>query len=191
LLAKLKAWKDSPEQLTLLEEVPGIRFETWLVDIYVIEFPPTLNSAQRRHVHAAAIDLELAHISVGEGDERRILISRDPEFLAIMLNECNESQASNPSSVVTTAAVSATVLSPESLLGPSRVAGACKWFDASVILASRLEPHYFRASQTELDLERALQRDSRAYFGIHPKLQLQLLLPSFPLSPPGGGRPNP
>lgn len=58
------------------------------------EFPPTLNSFERMLVHEIAAKFGLTHISVGEGDERHIVISKSKG------ENCAESESSQTEKLV-------------------------------------------------------------------------------------------
>lgn len=157
----MEAWRNSSfQKLTELDDVPGISFETWLVDFYILNFPPTLNPAQRRHVHDAAIALNLAHLSVGEGKARFIVVSRDPNLLSQILNGDQESTNTN-------------TIEPQSLLGPSRKSSANRWFDDRAV-KPKVIAYFQRATEAALAGEQRLLAKIKSYFGLHPELRLRV-----------------
>lgn len=81
LLKKLTCWRDK-QDLTLLEEVPGVPLESWVSSPDIISFPCSLSSAQRKIIHDVAVRLALCHASNGNGEERYVSVSREAEFLA-------------------------------------------------------------------------------------------------------------
>ena len=73
IFEKIQEWKEGhiPVGASLL----GLE-ENIFHNPFVIEFPSTLSSAQRKHVHAAAMTLNLYHTSKGLGASRYIRVSR-------------------------------------------------------------------------------------------------------------------
>lgn len=158
---KLKAWKECDYvRLTALDEVPWIPFETWLVDSYVLSFPPDLTPARRKAIHDVAGLLGLAHASVGEGEERHILVSRDDELLSLEVdNDDKDVDVGN-----STASSS-----------PVRTHPPPRWYDERVLTKPRVR-HYFQRppSSAALAQEAALLLRMTSYFGLHPDTRLRL-----------------
>ena len=76
LRKKLKSWNDYLDTCEdQLLDIPNSFFNH---NVDTLEFPASLNSKLRKVVHSVALDLDIYHSSVGDGENRHIVLSRKP-----------------------------------------------------------------------------------------------------------------
>jgi hypothetical protein len=161
LFDRLKAWKKGEPSTVVVGGVPSNIFDA----TETIEFPSDLTPAERRIVHQLCLRLDLFHASKGEGESRRVTISKSVDFFETFSLEQEHEQRS---------ATSGDGGDALDAVGGGAGAGAKSsssvWYDERASKPA-VTGRYFDMSEKDI---RRLQEKVEGIASVEPKVTVQL-----------------